>query len=290
MTHVPELARAYLGGLAHVHTKLSNYPGHFESDQTIGTLLTYLADEGLVGSLQAPLHYIMLNEHASNPTRPRLLGRLSRRARMLRRSQWLNHHLGVPVLHGFEASILPGGEIDLTPWLAELSKLVIASVHHAREPFASDPSKRTELLVAACANLDVDVLGHPMRGIDRPERIDWKRVFRAAAASGTAIEVNLNIFPSASAEPDRFQFWTAWLRLLEASGTGVFIGTDLHNRLQLQQFGTYWHDLPDLSRPNPLRDAVTALHEATIAPSRVVNAQYEPFCEWLARSKTGRRG
>ncbi len=289
MTEITARAREYVGGLAHVHTKLSNYPGHFESDQTVGSIVEQFRAAGLLGGKPAPLQYIMITEHASNPVQPKRLGRLSLRARALHRSHWTTHREGVPVLHGFEASLLPGGGTDLTPWLGAHSSLVIASVHGLPETLPDGAGAHAALLKQACANPDIDVLGHPQRGLERQAGSDWPGLFGAAAASGTAIEVNLNIFPAQVTEPERYSFWTGWLRQLAASGAPVFIGSDVHNHLQIQRFIKAWQGLGDESRPNALRDCVLALEAAGIGPERVVNATFAGFTAWLNLPKPDRR-
>jgi histidinol phosphatase-like PHP family hydrolase len=278
----------YIGGLAHVHTKLSNHKGHFESDQTVARIVQTLEAAGLAGSPAAPLKYLMINEHASNPVKPHPLGKFSLRARALLRSRWHRRLLGMPILFGFEASLLPGGRTDLTPRLAENCELVIGSRHRLPEAVRENPAALMELFEQACRNPAVDVLGHPARNIERLAGMDWGKIFEVARQTGTAIEVNLNIFPTAAAEPDRYEFWSAWLELLGRSGAAVFIGSDLHNQLQLRNFIKHWRDFDDLSRPNPLRDCVAAMLEHGLTPDRVVNANYLDFQIWLKLTKTER--
>jgi histidinol phosphatase-like PHP family hydrolase len=230
----------------------------------------------------------MINEHASNPVRPHKLGRYSLRARSLLREQWTRHVRSVPVLYGFESSLLPGGGTDLTAKLASHSQMVIASRHWVPAEKRDDAKAVTRLFVDACANDEVDVLGHPNRTLEEAVGVDWTRVFDAAADSGTAVEVNLNVFPTLADEPVRYGAWATWLGLLGKSGAPVFIGSDVHNLGQLDRLVRHWRKLDDKQRPNPLRDLAKALDGAGIKPQRVVNANLEGFTDWLALAKDKR--
>src|SRR5664280_552887 len=101
-----QLARDYFGGLAHVHTRISNFPFHHESNLTISTLVKMLTEAGLCGAPGAPLRYILINEHTSNPALPRAPRRFGLRPLLLQRRRQLAAVGGVPILYGLEASIL----------------------------------------------------------------------------------------------------------------------------------------------------------------------------------------
>jgi histidinol phosphatase-like PHP family hydrolase len=286
--NVRELAHEYLGGLAHVHTKLSNFRGHVESDQTITTLMRGLAREGLVGHAGAPFGFVVACEHVSNPVRPVRLRRGSRRERSLERRQWETSVAGVPVLHGFEASLLAEGGIDLPDGLAQEAKLVIASRHQLPEGMVDNPSVMMRLLERACEDPAVDVLGHPARGIEALGGVDWRRVFGRAAATGTAVEINFNTYPDPRREPARERFWAQWLAQLQASGATVLVGFDLHNGWQLARLARDFRSLGRSGEPNIVGAALVAMAEAGIAPERVVNARLDRFRAWTAQAKAAR--
>ena len=273
--------RAYLGGLVHLHTKLSNYRGHHESDQTVRTMTRFLLDAGLVGP-GAPWQYLVITNHVSNPAAPRPLGALSLRARLLRRQQWARRQLGVEVLYGFEASILRGGRTDLTPRLERAAELVIGSAHGNLEGVREDPAAYTALLEQACTDASLDALGHPQRALS-PEvaaRVDWAAVFAVAARTGTAIEVNLNSLRAASA--------AAWLEALARSGAQILLGYDLHNQIQLDRIRHDWQTIAAPDGPNRLREGLDAIHAAGIGPERIVNRSLADFTAWIHTSKAGR--
>jgi len=99
-------------------------------------------------------------------------------------------HRRMALLHGTELNIDPDGGVD---WPADfLAKfdLCVASVHsHFNQPRA----QMTRRLVRACENPHVHVIGHPttrMLGRRSGVDADWDEVYKAAARTGTALEIN----------------------------------------------------------------------------------------------------
>ena len=290
MTNLPELARAYFAGLPHTHTVLSNHPGHHESDLSVDRLVERLVEARLAGSPHAPLQYIMLNEHPSDPMKPRRLGPLSLRGRQLlhqRRRLVVQH---VPMLYGLEVSLLPQGRTDLTPRLADHCAVVIASRHALPPELEREPAAITQMFEQACLHQGIDVLGHPPRYIEDSPTVDWARIFAAAAASGTAVEVNLNSYPGANGSAMQHTFWKRWLRLLARSQADVFLGLDIHNTYQVDEFILQWRSLerPATHAENHLARFLNGLVEARIKPERVITADYDRLLTWLQMDKSER--
>ena len=287
--NLPELARAYFGGLTHAHTVLSNHTGHRESDLTIDRIVTTMIEAGLMRRDDAPFEYVMLNEHPSDPANPRRLGRFSPRGRRLlkqRRRPFVNT---IPILYGLEVSFLANGWTDLTPRLNDNCPLVIASRHTLPKDSEHNPVAIEELFGAGCHSAVIGVLGHPPRYIENNLRVNWKRIFKTAAHTGTAIEINLNAFPNSESDLSQHRFWEQWLLLLAKSKAPVFIGTDLHNHLQL---GTFIHEWGNLGQGHPqynhVAAFVAALDKAGIRPEQVVTSSYNYLSKWLALDKPGR--
>lgn len=180
------------------------------------------------------------------------------------------------------------GQIDLSPRLADNCELVIASRHRLPRTTEYEPESIMRLFGQALANPVVDVIGHPTRFIEPIKSVDWTAFFAQAAATGTAVEVNLNIFPDRFYEPERYEFWEHWLKQLGASGAGVFIGTDIHNIKQLQRFIREWKQLADPTESNTVYNCVQGLAKAGIGPEQVVTAQAAEFKRWLAIDKSAR--
>jgi len=126
----------------------------------------------------------------------------------------------VEVFHGIEANIDAEGAITTDDeTLADLD-LVVASPHSA---LGQDADAATERLVRAVEHPHVDVLGHPTGRIinSRPGLApDIEAVVEAAAAAGTAIEVNAN--------PARLDADGDAVRAAVDSGATIAVNTDAH--------------------------------------------------------------
>jgi len=126
----------------------------------------------------------------------------------------------VEVFHGIEANIDAEGAIttdDAT--LADLD-IVVASPHSA---LGQDPDAATDRLIRAVEHPHVDVLGHPTGRIinSRPGIApDVEAVVEAAAAAGTAIEVNAN--------PARLDADGDTVRAAVDAGATIAVNTDAH--------------------------------------------------------------
>lgn len=285
-----KLAHKYIGGLTHAHTVLSNHAGHHESNLTIDRIVRSLDKGNLAGDDTSPLAYVLLNEHPSDPARPRQLGRLSPRGRRLLRKRRRPVVGRVPIMYGLEVSLLASGRTDLTPRLADRCPLIIASRHTLPPETERDEEAIAQLFSDACDNPLVDVLGHPPRFIEDLTAVDWPAIFAKAKATGTAIEVNLNTFPDDDDHLIQRQFWPLWLKELARSEADVFIGTDIHNQLQLDSFISQWHELnQEVSwRDNHLAQFITALAAADIKPAKVITADFDRFKHWTQLDKSER--
>ncbi|MDB5178562.1 MAG: polymerase/3-5 exonuclease PolX [Patescibacteria group bacterium] len=278
--------RAYLGGLAHLHTRLSNHPNHHESDLTVKMLVRRLTAAGLCGRPDAPLEYLMYNEHLSDPGRPRPLRRLSLRVQRLLHQRRRTAVDGVPVLFGLEVSMLADGQTDLTPQLARHRTAVIASRHHLPSELEHDPAAIAHSFLAACQDPNVDVLGHPMRYIEDVD-VKWPEIFAWAHTTGTAVEVNANLFWQELETSAGRAFWQRWLGQLGQSRALVFLGLDIHNLAQAEQLVRLWQSA-DKGEPNELSTLLQMLQEANIGPERVVTSTYERLQRWLSIDKAER--
>ena len=96
------------------------------------------------------------------------------------------------ILHGVEVEIKADGKLDYPDDVLEWLDIVIASLHVSiRQPRA----QVTERVIAAIRNPHVDIIGHPSNRM-LPDRegadLDWDAVLKAAAETGTALEINAN--------------------------------------------------------------------------------------------------
>ncbi|ACM56044.1 helix-hairpin-helix domain-containing protein [Halorubrum lacusprofundi] len=126
----------------------------------------------------------------------------------------------IEVFHGIEANIDAEGEITTDDdTLADLD-IVVASPHSA---LGQDPDAATERLIRAVEHPYVDILGHPTGRIinSRPGIApDVAAVVEAAAAAGTAIEVNAN--------PARLDADGDMVRAAIDAGATIAVNTDAH--------------------------------------------------------------
>ena len=131
----------------------------------------------------------------------------------------------IEVFHGVEANIDAEGAITTDDeTLADLD-IVVASPHSA---LGQDPDAATERLIRAVEHPHVDVLGHPTGRIinSRPGITpDVAAVVEAAAAAGTAIEVNAN--------PARLDADGDTVRAAVDAGATIAVDTDAHSPREL---------------------------------------------------------
>jgi DNA polymerase (family X) len=128
---------------------------------------------------------------------------------------------GITILAGCEVDILVDGRLDFEDEvLAELD-FVVASPHVS---LRQEQDKATERLLRAIDNPYVNVIGHPTgRLIDKRPGLplDFGKVFAAAAASGTALEINGG-YP-------RLDLSDVHARAAVRAGAKISINTDSHS-------------------------------------------------------------
>jgi histidinol phosphatase-like PHP family hydrolase len=124
------------------------------------------------------------------------------------------------VLRSIEMNLSPEGEGDMDPTVLAGLDLVLGAFHSKLRT----TDDQTDRYVAAVRNPTVHVLAHPRgrRWNSRPGlRADWPRVFAAAAAVGTAMEID--------AFPDRQDLQVELLEVARDAGTWISMGTDAHH-------------------------------------------------------------
>ena len=125
------------------------------------------------------------------------------------------------ILHGVEVEIKADGKLDYPDDVLEWLDIVIASLHVSiRQPRA----QVTERVIAAIRNPHVDIIGHPSNRM-LPDRegadLDWDAVLKAAAETGTALEINAN--------PRRLDLDDVQARRAIDMGIKLSINTDAHH-------------------------------------------------------------
>ena len=127
---------------------------------------------------------------------------------------------GLRLLAGSEVNVGTDGSLDYPDDLLAELDWVVASVHTS---FRMGEAEMTERMVRAIEHPLVDVIGHPTgRLIERrePYEVDLEAVVRAAARTGTFLEINAN--------PDRRDLSDTHARFAAQEGVVLCIDSDAH--------------------------------------------------------------
>ncbi|MDY6918413.1 MAG: DNA polymerase/3'-5' exonuclease PolX, partial [Chloroflexota bacterium] len=204
-------------GDLHVHTDWSD--GH----DTIEAMARAAREKGY--------EYLAITDHSSGRGVARGLN-VDRLRKQMAEIKALNEGMdGFRVLTGIEVDIRADGTLDLPDEvLAELD-IVIAAVHSAMN---QSEDRMTERVMRAVRNPHVDVLAHPtcrLLGEREPVMVDMEAVFRAAAETKTALEIN--------AMPSRLDLKDTHVSRARELGVTLVISTDAHRvaHLDLMRFG-----------------------------------------------------
>ncbi|BCJ73154.1 DNA polymerase/3'-5' exonuclease PolX [Catellatospora sp. IY07-71] len=207
---LPELVtEADIRGDLHTHTDLTD---------GVSTL-----EEMLAAARKRGYRYYAVTDHAKNMPMQRMTD-----AKMLaqrRRLRELAETGRMALLHGTELNIDPDGGVDWDADFLAGFDICVASIH---SHFTQTPAELTNRLVKACENPYVNIIGHPttrLIGRRAPIEPDWDAVFDAAAATGTALEVN--------AFPDRLDLNDELIMRARERGVKFAIDTDAHSTVHL---------------------------------------------------------
>lgn len=212
---LPRLVEAGdIQGLFHNHTTYS------DGEATLEEMAAAAKAMGLT--------YLGIADHSQSLTVANGLSP-ERLRRQLAEIDALNKKLkGIRLFKGTECDILPDGRLDYADdVLAELD-YVVASVH---SHFNLSREEMTERIVQAVRHPRVTMLGHATgRLLLRREgyQVDLDAVLRAAAASGTMIEIN--------ADPHRLDLDWAHCKRARAMGVMLVINPDAHSTGGLMNF------------------------------------------------------
>jgi len=237
-------------GDLHVHSTWSG-----DGRSSLDDMVAAAADRGL--------GYLAITEHGEDLT----INGLSRREVKEEGVEIARLRLQYPdmtILHGAELNIDPAGGLDYDyDFLMELDWCV-ASVH---SQFDLPAAVQTERLLAAIAHPAVNVIGHPTgRMIGRRPGIefDLDAILDAAAATGTALEINCHL--------DRLDLPAELLRSARGRGDVRFvISTDSHHTRE------YGH----------LQWGVANARRGWIDKRNIVNTWPKAkFLEWARRSRS----
>lgn len=128
---------------------------------------------------------------------------------------------GITLLAGCEVDILVDGRLDFEDDVLKELDFIVASPHVS---LRQDTEKATARILRAIENRYVNVIGHPTgRLINQREGLplDFAKIFKAAAETGTALEIN-------SGYP-RLDLTDTAARAAIAAGCKLSINTDAHS-------------------------------------------------------------
>ena len=210
------LIRKQLRGDLHTHTNLTDGLATLEQMLETGSALGYA--------------YYAVTDHAPNLAMQRMTDEkmLAQRAQ-LRKLQPL--YPKMTLLHGSELNIDPDGGVDWGPEFLEGFDVCVASVH---SHFTQGKDEMTRRLICAMENPFVHIIGHPTARLinKRPAiEFDLDEVFKAAARTGTALEVN--------GYPDRLDLKDEHILWARRHGVRFAVNTDSHTtgHLDLMRYG-----------------------------------------------------
>lgn len=248
--HLPDLvARTDLKGDLHVHTDWSDAA---DSPETM-----------IKAAMKLGYEYIAISDHSVSmgfvhgltPERIReqraLIDGLNR------------EYPDIHVLHGIEVNIRADSTLDYPDNTLEQFDVVTASVHSG---MGMTRDKMTRRIIAAINNPHVDILGHPtgrILGKRDPYEVDLEAVFKSAAKTGTAMEIN--------SQPDRLDLKDTDARLAKYMGVMMAIDSDAHaaDQLNLVEYG------------------IATARRGWIEPQNALNAlPLTDLLQWLARKTT----
>ena len=174
---LPDLVElADIKGDFHIHTKWSDGLSSIEEVIAMAQTLGY--------------EYIVISDHAE---KLRIAGGLSVKEleEQLEIIAALNdEHADIEILCGMEMNIDNDGEVDFGSTVLEKLDVVIGSIHGG---FTQPKGKLTGRMLKALDNPYINIIGHPtgrVLGRRPPYDIDIQAVFKAAAETGTFLELN----------------------------------------------------------------------------------------------------
>jgi DNA polymerase (family 10) len=127
---------------------------------------------------------------------------------------------GIEILHGVEVDIMADGSLDFEDHLLEGFDIVLASLHEAG---GDDDERLTERYLRAIRHPLVNIITHPANrapGRTSGYRLDFTRLFAAAAETGTAMEVD--------GAPGHLDMDGEIARKAAAAGVTIAIDSDCH--------------------------------------------------------------
>jgi DNA polymerase (family 10) len=184
-------------------------------------------EDMVLASRQLGYEYIAITDHSERAWSSRALAASQVPEQRAEIALLRDRHPGIQILHGVEVDILPDGSLDFDDALLAGFDLVLASLHDAGK---HGGARLTERYLGAIDHPLVNVITHPANrspaqsaGYD----VDFDRLFEAAAATGTAMEID--------GAPGHLDLDGALARRAIAAGVTLVIDSDGHRADALAQ-------------------------------------------------------
>ncbi len=226
---------ADIRGDLHLHTKASDG--------------RYTIEEMAVAARDLGYEYIAVCDHSRSSTIANGLSIERMREHLIAIREADKQIDGIGILAGCECDILPDGSMDYPDDILAACDWVVASIHSGitRSTKGLSPTERT---LAAIENRWVSAIGHPTGRLIQKRaamELDMDAVVKAAARTGTVLEINANWH--------RLDLKDIHARQAIASGADLAINTDAHH---VEEYGQ-------------LRYGIFAARRAGATPAHVVN-------------------
>jgi DNA polymerase (family X) len=164
--------------------------------------------------------YIAITDHSERAGAPKTVNRAALVRQRDEIDSLRDRFPGLTILHGIEVDIMADGSLDFTDDVLETLDIVLASLHDSR---GHDPARLTRRCLAAIEHPLVNVITHPANrlvGRDPGYDLDFEEIFAAAAATGTALEID--------GAPSHLDLDGERARAAVAAGVTVTIDSDCH--------------------------------------------------------------
>jgi DNA polymerase (family 10) len=171
-------------------------------------------------SRQLGYEYVAITDHSERAWSSRTLG-AGEVAKQREEIDALRARMrGIEILQGIEVDIMADGRLDFDDDLLAGFDIVLASLHEAG---GDDEARLTERYLRAIRHPLVNVITHPANrapGRSSGYRLDFERLFSAAAETGTAMEVD--------GAPGHLDMDGEIARQAAAAGVTIAIDSDCH--------------------------------------------------------------
>jgi DNA polymerase (family 10) len=200
------LSPLHMRGDLHAHTRWSD--GRDTVEQMVAA------------AKQLGYEYFAITDHSERSAASRTLARRDVEGQAAEIEAAREAVPGIEVLHGVEVDILPDGALDFEDELLARFDIVLASLH---DDAGQDGPRLLDRYLRAIEHPLVNVITHPANrtpGGYEGYDLDYDRLFEAAAATGTALEVD--------GSPGHLDLDGALARRAIATGVTLVVDSDAH--------------------------------------------------------------